>query len=56
VVEAAGSGDDTIVEVVRTARRWERVVVVTADRALRERVADLGAETVGPRWLLSQLR
>ncbi|WP_188188843.1 NUDIX hydrolase [Nonomuraea sp. SYSU D8015] len=55
VVAAAGSGDDTIVEVVRTARPWERVVVVTADRALRERVAQLGAETVGPKWLLSQL-
>jgi len=56
VVAAAGSGDDAIVEVVRAARPWERVVVVTADRALRQRVAELGAETVGPSWLLSQLR
>ncbi|HEX4818370.1 MAG TPA: NUDIX domain-containing protein, partial [Nonomuraea sp.] len=55
VVKAAGSGDDAIVEAVGRARPWERVVVVTADRALRERVAELGAETVGPRWLLSQL-
>jgi 8-oxo-dGTP pyrophosphatase MutT (NUDIX family) len=56
LVAATGSGDDAIVEVVRAARPWERVVVVTADRALRQRVAELGAETVGPRWLLSQLR
>ncbi|RVX46194.1 ADP-ribose pyrophosphatase YjhB (NUDIX family) [Nonomuraea polychroma] len=55
VVMAAGSGDDAIVEVVRKARPWERVVVVTADRGLRERVSELGAEVVGPRWLLSQL-
>jgi rRNA-processing protein FCF1 len=40
---------------VRKARTWERVVVVTADRGLRERVGELGAEVVGPRWLLSQL-
>ncbi|MFD9944571.1 NUDIX domain-containing protein [Nonomuraea sp. NPDC059023] len=56
VVAAAGSGDDTIVELVRQARPWERYRVVTADRGLKERVAGLGAETSGPRWLLSQLR
>ncbi|MEU6723501.1 NUDIX domain-containing protein [Nonomuraea wenchangensis] len=55
VVPAAGSGDDTIVEVVREARPWERVLVVTADRGLRQRVGELGAESVGPKWLLSQL-
>ncbi|MGP3960881.1 NUDIX domain-containing protein [Nonomuraea sp. 3N208] len=55
VVVAPGSGDDTIVEVVRERRPWERVVVVTADRGLRERVSELGAEIVGPRWLLSRL-
>ncbi|TMR99435.1 NUDIX hydrolase [Nonomuraea basaltis] len=55
VVAATGSGDDAIVEVVRAARPWERVVVVTADRALRERVGELGAETAGPKWLLSRL-
>jgi 8-oxo-dGTP pyrophosphatase MutT (NUDIX family) len=55
VVAAMGSGDDAIVGVVRRARPWERVLVVTADRGLRERVAELGAETVGPKWLLSQL-
>ncbi|MCK2214418.1 NUDIX hydrolase [Actinomadura sp. ATCC 31491] len=55
VVPAAGSGDDTIVDVVRRARTCERVVVVTADRGLRDRVGELGAETMGPKWLLSQL-
>ncbi|NUR89776.1 MAG: NUDIX domain-containing protein [Nonomuraea sp.] len=55
VVAATGSGDDAIVDVVRQASPWERVTVVTADRGLRERVTELGAESVGPRWLLSQL-
>ncbi|AQZ67659.1 NTP pyrophosphohydrolase [[Actinomadura] parvosata subsp. kistnae] len=55
VVAATGSGDDAIVDVVRQAKPWERVLVVTADRALKERVTGLGAETVGPKWLLSQL-
>lgn len=56
VVAAAGSGDDAIVDVVGRAKPWERVLVVTADRKLKERVAELGAETAGPKWLLSQLR
>ncbi|MFI7690705.1 NUDIX domain-containing protein [Nonomuraea sp. NPDC049655] len=55
VVAATGSGDDAIVDVVARAKPWERVLVVTADRGLRERVAELGAEIEGPRWLLSQL-
>ncbi|MEU1727295.1 NUDIX domain-containing protein [Nonomuraea sp. NPDC005692] len=55
VVAATGSGDDAIVDVVAQAKPWERVLVVTADRGLRERVAELGAEIEGPRWLLSQL-
>jgi 8-oxo-dGTP diphosphatase len=55
VVAATDSGDDAIVGVVRRARPWERVVVVTADRGLKERVSELGARTVGPKWLLSQL-
>ncbi|GAA4599158.1 NUDIX domain-containing protein [Planotetraspora phitsanulokensis] len=55
VVLAPGSGDDAIVEVVREARTWEKVLVVTADRGLRERVAELGALVTGPRWLLGQL-
>ncbi|GAA3249656.1 NUDIX hydrolase [Nonomuraea helvata] len=55
VVGATGSGDDAIVDVVRQAKPWERVLVVTADRGLRDRVHELGAEIVGPKWLLSQL-
>lgn len=55
VVAAPGSGDDAIVAAVREARPFERVVVVTADRGLRERVGALGATVTGPKWLLSQL-
>ncbi|APU43617.1 hypothetical protein [Streptomyces sp. TN58] len=50
-VEAApGSGDDLIVELAeaRAQDGWP-VVVVTADRALRERVRAYGARCVGPR-------
>ncbi|MBY8867406.1 MULTISPECIES: hypothetical protein [Streptomyces] len=48
-VEAApGSGDDLIVELVGRAGDRD-VVVVTADRELRRRVTDLGAEVTGPR-------
>ncbi|WP_370879460.1 hypothetical protein [Catenuloplanes indicus] len=48
VVDAPGSGDDTIVELVRDATD-PAVVVVTADRGLRERVTALGADVLGPR-------
>ncbi|MEV4755005.1 hypothetical protein AB0J86_07820 [Micromonospora sp. NPDC049559] len=52
VLAAPRSGDDAIVELVRAeAGHRDRVVVVTADRELRERVAALGAEVRGPRWL-----
>ncbi|HMI25814.1 MAG TPA: hypothetical protein VK594_15110 [Streptosporangiaceae bacterium] len=50
VVQAAGSGDDAIVAVVR--RLAGRRVVVTADRGLRERCVAAGAEIRGPGWLL----
>ncbi|MFD8753874.1 NTP pyrophosphohydrolase [Kitasatospora sp. NPDC059577] len=52
VVEADGSGDDRIVEVVRAARAEHpdrTCVVVTADRGLRARVGALGAAVTGPR-------
>ncbi|MEU9891386.1 NUDIX domain-containing protein [Sphaerisporangium sp. NPDC051011] len=55
-VPARGSGDDAIVDVVGETRPWEQVLVVTADRELRRRVQELGAEVTGPRWLLGQLR
>ncbi|MEU4656159.1 NTP pyrophosphohydrolase [Streptomyces sp. NPDC023723] len=48
VTDAPGSGDDHMVDLV--ARAGDRpVLVVTADRELRRRVAELGAEVAGPR-------
>jgi hypothetical protein len=48
VEPAPGSGDDHMVELV--ARAGDRpVLVVTADRELRRRVTELGAEVAGPR-------
>ncbi|MEU6283429.1 NTP pyrophosphohydrolase [Streptomyces sp. NPDC047028] len=48
-VEAApGSGDDLVVELVRRAP-GRPCLVVTADRELRRRVTELGAEVTGPR-------
>ena len=49
VVAAPGSGDDEIVALVAGARGERDVLVVSADRELRERVARLGAEVTGPR-------
>jgi uncharacterized protein YaiI (UPF0178 family) len=49
VVAAEASGDDKIVEVVRADQADRRVAVVTADRDLRRRVTELGAEVLGPR-------
>ena len=54
VVQAAGSGDDAIVAVVRQLSG--RRVVVTADRELRERCVAAGAEIRGPGWLLGLAR
>ncbi|MEU8267679.1 NUDIX hydrolase [Sphaerisporangium sp. NPDC049002] len=59
VIDAPGSGDDAIVDTVgeiRQTRPWERALIVTADRELRQRVRALGAEVAGPGWLLGQLR
>ncbi|GFH37829.1 NTP pyrophosphohydrolase [Streptomyces pacificus] len=52
VEDAPGSGDDRVVELVRE-HAGRSVVVVTADRGLRERVAALGAGVVGPRAVRS---
>ncbi|RKN38388.1 NTP pyrophosphohydrolase [Streptomyces hoynatensis] len=49
VESAPGSGDDRIVELVRDEGRGRRCLVVTADRGLRARVTELGAEVAGPR-------
>ncbi|MEV4123857.1 NYN domain-containing protein [Nocardia sp. NPDC049707] len=55
VVLADGSGDDAIVDVVAAATEADRITVVTADRGLRDRIEALGAESVGPRWLLDRI-
>lgn len=54
VVAAGGSGDDAIIDLVRTRAPGRDCVVVTADRALRARVAQAGAVVRGPRWLLPE--
>ena len=51
VVAAPGEGDDEIVR--QASEPGAAVVVVTADRALRARVQEVGATAVGPSWLLS---
>lgn len=57
VVRAPASGDDAIVESARAAVQAGDgpVVVVTADRELRDRVETLGAIVHGPSWLRDQL-
>ena len=56
VAAAAGSGDDTIVEVVAARAGGRSVVVVTADRELRRRVQEYGASILGPGRLLDFIR
>lgn len=54
-VHARGSGDDAIVEAVAAQTGAGRdVVVVTADRGLRDRVEAVGGSYVGPSWLLDR--
>jgi inactivated superfamily I helicase len=56
VVHAPGEGDETLAAIAtKVAAAGERVTVVTADRGLAERVRRVGAEVVGPKWLLDQL-
>lgn len=57
-VHAPASGDDAIVEAVIGqvgAGDGRDVTVVTADRALRDRVEAAGARSATPSWLLDQL-
>ncbi len=54
VLHADGSGDDMLVDVVANAS-VDAVTLVTADRELRRRAEALGAEVVGPGWLLELL-
>jgi len=53
VLHAAGSGDELLLDV--TSGASDPVILVTADRELRRRAEALGAEVVGPRWLLARL-
>ena len=58
IVHAPGSGDDAIVEAVVAHVEigdGRDVTVVTADRALRDRVQAAGARSMSPSWLLDQL-
>ncbi|WP_328989124.1 hypothetical protein OG394_23125 [Kribbella sp. NBC_01245] len=58
VVHAANSGDDTIVDVVASAREADahrEILVITADRELRRRVEEFDARTTGPSWLRERL-
>ncbi|MFG3204183.1 NTP pyrophosphohydrolase [Streptomyces sp. NPDC048192] len=52
VEDAPGSGDDRIVDLAAAAGD-RPCLVVTADRELRRRVRDHGAEVTGPRTVLS---
>ena len=55
VVRAAGSGDDALVgQAAELAARGVPLLVVTADRGLRDRLP-AGAAVAGPGWLLAQL-
>jgi rRNA-processing protein FCF1 len=53
VVHAPGQGDDTLAALATDSS--EVVVLVSADRALAERVRRSGAEVVSPTWLLDRL-
>ncbi len=59
VVHASGSGDDTLIaataDAVGTDRGITQVTLVSADRALRRRAQNLGAEVAGPGWLIDLL-
>jgi hypothetical protein len=56
VVHAPADGDSAIVDVVeKVVGSPQRVLVVTADRALRERVRVAGADVTGPGAFLAAL-
>jgi rRNA-processing protein FCF1 len=54
VRHARGSGDDLLLDVAAHAT-GQAVTLVTADRELRRRAEAVGAEVVGPGWLLQIL-
>jgi hypothetical protein len=53
VLHAPGSGDDALVALAEDGPG--PVVLVSADRELRRRAQDRGAQVVGPRWLIDRL-
>jgi hypothetical protein len=53
VVHASGLGDDALVAIV--AGSADPIVLVSADRNLRDRARRRGADVVGPSWLLDRL-
>jgi hypothetical protein len=58
VLHADASGDDLLVDVVTNASSASdptAITLVTADRGLRSRAEALGADVVGPSWLLDLL-
>lgn len=55
VVDAPGSGDDTIAALAAEHSERATCLVVTADRELRGRCEATGARVLGPRWLLAHL-
>jgi rRNA-processing protein FCF1 len=56
VVRAERDGDAAVAELAgKLAGPGDRVLVVTADRALRDRVRAVGAEVVGPSALYDAL-
>jgi len=57
LIARCSSTDEVVAAVQRgdPARRRVDVLVVTADRGLRDRVTPLGALCIGPRWLTDRL-
>ena len=53
VIHAVGEGDDTLAALAGSSP--PPVTLVTADRGLIERTRRVGADHVGPRWLLERL-
>jgi rRNA-processing protein FCF1 len=53
IVHAPGGGDDTLAALAEAGP--ESVILVSADRALGERVRRAGGDVVGPNWLLARL-
>ena len=53
VLHAPGSGDDMLIAVAADATG--QVTLVTADRELRRRAEALGADVIGPGWLIGVL-